>query len=73
MTGKLDKFYIEYGIHGATLNVTSLRLTPGCLADGEIDWYVDALQADLEACRREMKRRAIKEKDAIFQKAFSRA
>ena len=67
------KFEIEYGIHGASVVAKADRLTVNCLADGEIDFAVDALIADLERCRREMKRRAIKEKDAIFAKAFARA
>lgn len=67
------KFEIEYGIHGAAVVTKVERLTVNCLADGEIDFAVDALIADLERCRREMKRCAIKEKDAIFVKAFAGA
>lgn len=64
------KFEIEYGIHGAAVAASVKRLTVNCLADGEIDFAIDSLVADLERCRSEMKRKAIKEKDAIFRKTF---
>ena len=67
-----SKFEIKYGIHGGSIVAKTNRLTVNCLADGEIDFAVDALIADLEKCRREMKRSAIKKKDAIFAKAFAR-
>lgn len=67
------KFEIDYTIHGAAVVAPMKRLTVNCLGDGEIDYAIDALIANLEKCRREMKRRAVEEKDAIFRKALTRA
>jgi hypothetical protein len=67
------KFKIEYGIHGAAVVAPTERLTVNCLGDGEIDHAIDRLVADLEQCRREMKLRAIKEKDAVVRETFARA
>jgi hypothetical protein len=56
MTGILDKFHVEYGIHGARVMARSHQLTAGCLADGEIDAAIQMLKDDLDACAKEMKR-----------------
>jgi hypothetical protein len=56
MTGILDKFYVEHGIHGARVMARSHQLTAGCLADDEIDTNIQMLKDDLDACAREMKR-----------------
>ena len=73
MIGKLDLFRIECGIHGAAIIANTDRLTSNCLADGEIDWHIEALKADLDACGREMKRRAKKERDALFLQRHANA
>ena len=56
MTGILDKFYVEHGIHGARVMAHSHQLTSNCLEDGEIDTAVQMLKDDLDACAKEMKR-----------------
>jgi hypothetical protein len=68
MTGILDKFYVEHGIHGARVMAHSLELTNNCIADGEIDIAVQMLKDDLDACAREMKRLiAIDRRGALFE------
>jgi hypothetical protein len=56
MSGILDKFFVEHGIHGARVMARSHQLTVGCLADDEIDTNIQMLKDDLDACAREMKR-----------------
>ena len=56
MTGILDKFHVEHGVHGARVMSRSLQLTGDCIADGEIDTAIQMLKDDLDACSREMKR-----------------
>ncbi len=66
MTGKLDKFYIEHGIHGVRVMARSHQLTVGCIADGEIDSNIQLLKDDLDACAREMKRVIKRDRRALF-------
>ncbi len=56
MTGILDKFYVEHGVHGARVIARSHELTSNCIADGEIDSAIETLKSDLDACAKEMKR-----------------
>ncbi len=56
MTGILDKFHVEHGIHGAKVLARSNQLTSDCSADDEIDAAIQMLKDDLDACAREMKR-----------------
>jgi hypothetical protein len=56
MTGILDKFHVEHGIHGAKVMTRSNQITGDCISDGEIDSAVQMLKDDLDACAREMKR-----------------
>jgi hypothetical protein len=56
MTGILDKFYVEYGVHGARVIARSHELTAGCISDDEIDTHIQMLKDDLDACAKEMKR-----------------
>ena len=56
MTGILDKFYVEHGVHGAKLMARSLELTAGCRSDAEIEANVHMLKDDLDSCERDMKR-----------------
>lgn len=58
MTGILDKFYVEHGIHGARIMARSKQLTTYCVADAEIDVAIQMLKDDLDACGKEMKRLA---------------
>ena len=56
MTGILDKFHVEHGIHGARVMARSLQLTSDLSTDDEIDTAIEMLKDDLDACAREMKR-----------------
>ena len=56
MTGILNKFYVEHGIHGARVMAHSHQITSHCLADNEIDSVIQMLKDDLDACAKEMKR-----------------
>jgi len=56
MTGILDKFYVEHGIHGTRAMARSHQLTGNCIEDGEIDTAIEMLKGDLDACAKEMKR-----------------
>ena len=56
MTGILDKFHVEHGIHGARVMARSHQLTNNCVAAGEIDAAIQMLKDDLDACAKEMKR-----------------
>ena len=55
MTGILNKFYVEHGIHGARVMARSLELTARCTSDAEVDRHVQMLKDDLDACAKEMK------------------
>ena len=68
MTGILDRFHVEHGIHGARVVARSLQLTGYCAADDEIDTAVQMLKDDLDACAREMKRLAeVNRRGALFE------
>ena len=56
MTGIMDKFHVEHGIHGAKVMTRTHQLTTDCTEDGEIDSAIQMLKEDLDACAREMKR-----------------
>lgn len=56
MTGILDKFHVEHGIHGARVMARSHQLSNDCVAEGEIDIAIQMLKNDLDACAKEMKR-----------------
>ena len=56
MTGILNKFYVEHGVHGARVMARSHQLTANCISDAEIDGNIQMLKDDLDACAREMKR-----------------
>ena len=55
MTGILNKFYVEHGIHGARVLARSLELTDACTSDAEVDSHIQMLKDDLDACAKEMK------------------
>jgi hypothetical protein len=68
MTGILDKFYVEHGIHGARAIARSDQLTPNCISDDEIDTNIQLLKDDLDACAKEMKRLvAIDRRGSLFE------
>ena len=56
MTGILDKFHVEHGIHGTRVLARSNQLTSYCRDECEIDGAIQLLKDDLDACAREMKR-----------------
>ena len=56
MTGILNKFHVEHGVHGARVMARSNQLTSHCTDDAEIDTAIQMLKDDLDACAREMKR-----------------
>jgi hypothetical protein len=56
MTGILNKFHVEHGVHGARVMARSNQLTSNCTEDAEIDTAIQMLKDDLDACAREMKR-----------------
>lgn len=55
MTGILDKFHVEHGIHGVKVLTRSNHLTGGCVTEEEVDGAIQMLKDDLDACGREMK------------------
>ena len=68
MTGILDKFHVEHGIHGARVMARSNQLTGDCNADEEIDSAIQMLKDDLDACASEMKRRvALNGRGSLFE------
>ena len=67
MTGILDKFYVEHGIHGARVMARSHQLTAACIADDEIDTSIQMLKDDLDACAREMKRLVNVNRRSVFE------
>ena len=56
MTGILDKFHVEHGIHGTRVLARSNQLTSHCSDEREIDGAIQLLKDDLDACAKEMKR-----------------
>jgi hypothetical protein len=56
MTGILDKFQVEHGLHGVRVLARSNLLTGYCTDEEDIDEAIAMLKADLDACAREMKR-----------------
>ena len=68
MSGILDKFQVEHGIHGTRVVARARELTGYCMSDSDIDAVVDALKDDLTACAREMKRLLdVNNRGALFQ------
>jgi hypothetical protein len=56
VTGILDKFHVEHGIHGARVMARAHQLTAHCISETEVDTIIEMLKDDLDACAREMKR-----------------
>ena len=68
MTGVLDKFHIEQGVHGARIMARSVQLSGFCVTDDEVDSAIGMLKDDLDACGREMKRRLdVNRRGALFE------
>jgi hypothetical protein len=68
MTGILDKFHVEHGIHGARVLARTNPLTAFCIDDKDIDGAIQLLKDDLDACAREMKRLIeVNSRGALFE------
>ena len=67
MTGILDKFHVEHGIHGARILTRSLQLSGYCTDDGEVNEVIASLKGDLDACGREMKRLLKLDHGSVFE------
>jgi hypothetical protein len=68
MTGILDKFHVEYGIHGARVLARSDQLSGYCAEESQIDAAIQLLKDDLDACGREMKRLIeVNSRGALFE------
>jgi hypothetical protein len=68
MTGILDKFHVEHGVHGVRVMARSQQLTNNCGDDAEIDEAIQMLKGDLDACAREMKRlNEVNSRGALFE------
>ena len=67
MTGILDKFYVEHGLHGARVMARTHQLTAFCEDDQEIDGAIQLLKEDLDACAREMKRLNKLNRGSLFE------
>jgi len=68
MSGILDKFHVEHGIHGTRVLTRSQQLTGYCVDEREVDEAIQLLKDDLDACAREMKRLIeISSRGALFE------
>jgi hypothetical protein len=68
MTGILDKFHVEHGVHGARVMARAHQMTGDCSEDVEIDTAIQMLKDDLDACAREMKRLvALERRGSLFE------
>jgi hypothetical protein len=68
VTGILNKFHVEHGIHGVRVSARSNQLTNDCSTDAEIDAAIQMLKDDIDACAREMKRLvAIDRRGSLFE------
>ena len=67
MTGILDKFHVEHGLHGARVMARTHQLTAFCEDDDEIEGAIQLLKEDLDACAREMKRLNRLNRTSVFE------
>ncbi len=68
MTGILNKFQVEHGVHGASVITRAHQLTGDCTEDSEIDSAIQMLKDDLDACANEMKRLvALNRRGSLFE------
>jgi hypothetical protein len=67
VTGILDKFHVEHGIHGAKVLSRARYLTGFCADDDEIELAIQMLKDDLDACAREMKRLVRLNRASVFE------
>jgi hypothetical protein len=68
MSGILDKFHVEHGVHGARVVARSHQLTSSCMSDAEVDASIQLLKDDLDSCAKAMKRLiAIDRRGSLFE------
>ncbi|HEX6740460.1 MAG TPA: hypothetical protein VF079_01530 [Sphingomicrobium sp.] len=68
MSGILDKFHVEHGVHGARVLARSLELTGYFTNERQIDGVIEMLKDDLDACAKEMKGLiALDRRGALFE------
>ena len=67
MTGILDKFHVEHGIHGARVMARTRQLCGYCEDDQDVDAAIQLLKDDLDACAREMKRLNRLNRGSVFE------
>jgi hypothetical protein len=67
MTGILDKFHVEHGVHGTRVMARTPQLTANCEDDDEVDGAIQLLKEDLDACAREMKRLIRLNRASLFE------
>ena len=68
MTGILDKFHVEHGVHGSRVLARAQQLSAYCTDAAEVDGAIQLLKDDLDACGREMKRLIeVNSRGALFE------
>ena len=67
MTGILDRFHVEHGVHGAKVLARSQQLTGYCIEEHDVDTAIQMLKDDLDACGREMKRLLKVNRRSLFE------
>ena len=68
MTGILDKFHVEHGVHGSRVLARTPQLSAFCTDESEVDGAIQLLKDDLDACAREMKRLIdVNNRGALFE------
>ena len=68
MTGILDKFHVEHGVHGSRVLARTDQLSPFCADPSGVDGAIQLLKDDLDACAREMKRLIeVNNRGALFE------
>ena len=68
MSGIMNKFHVEHGVHGARFLARSLELTGYFTDEKAIDAAIAVLKDDLDACGREMKRLLeLNQRGALFE------
>ena len=68
MSGIMNKFHVEHGVHGARVLARSLELTGYFTDEKAIDAAIAVLKDDLDACGREMKRLLeLNQRGALFE------
>lgn len=68
MSGILDKFHVDHGVHGFRVMARSDQLSGYCATEMEVDAAIEMLKDDLDACAREMKRLIeVNNRGALFE------